>query len=228
MQFRILSWAVHFYTALGGVVGLFALIAAAEGRIREAFLLLGLTMLIDGTDGLLARRVRVKEHLPHFDGAEVDNVIDFFTYIWVPVFILWRSDLLPHPLLLAIPVLAALYAYGQVDMKTEEGFFRGFPSYWNLIALYVWWLTPSPVVTSLMLILPGLLSFIPTRYLWPSRNSFRPRTTWTLTGLWALLMIYLTLSPEPPRPLIYLSFFYPAYYLLASFYVEFRARQAQD
>lgn len=217
---QALAWCVHLYTAIGGVVGMFALYAAAEGRTRDAFLLLLLTMFIDATDGMLARRIRVKELLPRFDGAMMDNVIDVLTFIWVPVFIIWREQLLPHPLWTILPVVAALYAYGQTDMKTEDNFFLGFPSYWNVIALYLYWLQPPDVLALLFVAIPTLLTFVPTRYLYPSKNDFLWRTTWILFVLWNWLVIYLLLQPTPDKWLIALSFFFPLYYMAASFWVD--------
>ena len=128
--------------------------------MRPAFLLLILTLLIDATDGIFARRVRVKETLPRFDGAMVDNLIDVLNYVWIPVFIMVSQDLLPHPLWLSVPVLAAMYAYGQVDMKTENAFCLGFPSYWNIIALYMFWLNPIPLIAVLLVVIPAALTFI--------------------------------------------------------------------
>ena len=105
MNHKLAAWLIHLYTASGGVIGMFALFAAAEGRIRVAFILLIVTNIIDSTDGILARRVRVRDVLPNFDGAMVDNVVDVLTFIWVPVFIMWKAALLPSPLWIAVPVL---------------------------------------------------------------------------------------------------------------------------
>ncbi len=222
MTRKLAAWLVHAYTISGGVVAAFALIAVAEGRIREGFILLAVTLLIDGTDGMLARAVDVKKVLPHFDGAEVDNVIDFLTYVWLPVLVIWMAGILPHPAWIAVPVVAALYAYGQRNMKTEDGFFLGFPSYWNVVALYLYWLEPGPVISVLMLVIPGVLSFVPTRWLYPSHHSFLPRLTWAFTIAWALLIGYLLLSPSPDRTLVLISLFYPAYYTAASLFAEVR------
>src|SRR5512147_3079254 len=117
---KIKAWLVHLYTASGGIVGMFALFAAANGQIRVAFMLLIMAALIDATDGIMARKVGVRVVLPRFDGAMVDNVIDVLTFVWVPVFIMGSQNLLPHPLWTAVPILASLYAYGQVNMKTED------------------------------------------------------------------------------------------------------------
>lgn len=221
------AWFVHLYTAAGGVVGLFALFAAAEGRTRDAFLLLILTILIDATDGIMARRLRVRETLPQFDGAMVDNVIDVLTFMWVPVFIMWSENLLPHPAWLVVPIVATLYAYGQADMKTEDAFFLGFPSYWNVVALYLFWLRPEPALAVLLLLIPGVLTFVPTRYLYPSKNTVLWKTSWGLGALWIALVCWLLLQEQPDRLFILLSFFYPAYYMIASFYIDFRVRRGE-
>jgi phosphatidylcholine synthase len=222
---KLAAWLVHLYTAIGGIVGLFALLHAAEGRTRTAFLLLVITMLIDATDGLLARRVRVREVLPDFDGAELDNVIDVLTYVWVPLFIMATENLLPHPAWLIVPVLAAMYAYGQINMKTEDAFFLGFPSYWNIVALYLFWLRPEPAIAVLLVVLPAILTFIPTRYLYPSRNQILWKTSWGLGAVWIVMVIYMLMQPQPESMLVFLSLYYPAYYMAASFYVDWRIRR---
>jgi phosphatidylcholine synthase len=222
---KIAAWLVHLYTASGGIIGMFALFAAADGQVRLAFLLLIITMLIDGTDGILARRVRVSEVLPNFSGAEVDNLVDFLNYVWVAVFIMGAESLLPHTLWIAVPILAALYAYGQVDMKTPDAFFLGFPSYWSTVALYMFWLKPAPVVAVLMVVIPAVLTFVPTRYLYPSKNEILWRTSWGLGIVWFALVIYLLIQEQPDPRLILLSLFYPVYYLIASFYVDWQMRQ---
>jgi phosphatidylcholine synthase len=219
------AWLVHFYTATGGILGMIALFAAVDGQIENAFILLLIALVIDATDGLLARYVRVREVLPNFDGAMVDNIIDFLTYIWVPVFIIGATGLLPHIMWIGIPVLAGLYAYGQTEMKTPDDFFLGFPSYWNIVALYMYWLQPSPVIAVLMLVIPGVLTFIPTRYLYPSKNRTLSKTTWVLATIWLLLITYMLLQPQADQTLILASLYFPVYYFAASFYIDFQVRR---
>lgn len=206
---------------------MYALLLATESNVRAAFLLLILAMLIDATDGILARRVKVKEVLPHFDGAMIDNVIDVLNYVWVPVFIMVSQDLLPNPLWMAVPILAAMYAYGQVDMKTEDAFFLGFPSYWNIIALYMFWLSPGPLIAVLLVVAPAILTFVPTRYLYPSRNDILWKTSWGLGIIWFAMIIYLLFQKLPNHSMISVSLFYPAYYMIASFYVDWSVRHRQ-
>ncbi len=224
---KIAAWLVHLYTASGGVNGVVGLFAAADGQVRLAFWLLMFAMLIDSTDGILARKVRVRAVLPNFDGSMVDNVIDMLTFVWVPVFIMGSQNLLPHVAWTAVPIIAALYAYGQVNMKTEDSFFLGFPSYWNMIALYMFWLRPEPALAVLMLVIPGVLSFIPTRYLYPSKNPIFSKVSWLLGSVWGVLILYLLAQETPDTRLVLLSLYYPAYYLILSFYLDIRIRQGK-
>lgn len=226
-RYTIAAWTVHLYTASGGVIGLFALLAAADGQPRLAFCLLLITALIDSTDGLFARGLHVKEHLPNFDGAAIDNVIDVLTYVWVPTFIMATEDLLPHRIWIVVPTIAAMYAYGQVNMKTEDSFFLGFPSYWNVIALYLFWLRPDDFVTIILIAIPSILTFIPTRYLYPSKNQILWKTSWGLGLIWLSIIVYLLLQESPSRVLILISLYYPVYYVTASFLVDWHIRRGK-
>lgn len=224
---KLRAWGVHAYTATGGIIGMFALYAAANDEPRQAFLLLVISMLIDATDGILARRYRVRDVLNHFDGAMVDNVIDMLTFVWIPVFIMWQQALLPHVLWTVVPILAGLYAYGQVEMKTPDNFFLGFPSYWNIIALYLYWLRPDGGAAAVTLLVFALLTVIPTRYLYPSKNYIYWRITWGLGALWFLIVVYLLTQENPSQSVVWFSLYYPAYYMALSFYIDFRLRRGQ-
>ena len=37
-----------------------------------------LAVFVDSTDGMFARKLKVKEVIPHFDGAKLDDLIDYF------------------------------------------------------------------------------------------------------------------------------------------------------
>src|SRR3712207_3816398 len=115
---------VHLYTASGSVLGLLIVLAALEGEV-EAALWLGLaTLFIDGTDGMLARRFRVKETIPWFDGALLDNIVDYLTYVFAPIVLLWTTGHLPESwagrVVAAIPLLASCYQFCRVDARSEE------------------------------------------------------------------------------------------------------------
>lgn len=222
-----MAWLVHLYTATGGILGVFALGFAANGQIRECYALLVLQMIVDATDGMLARRINIKEMLPHFDGAMLDNVIDMFTYIWIPLFIMLNQALLPHPVWVVFPALAAMYAYGQTNMKTDEGYFIGFPSYWNIIALYLYWLRPDAVFAVALVVVPSVLSFVPTRYLYPSKGMAFWKTAWGLGIVWFACVLWLLAQETPDSLWVLASLFFPVWYIAISFYVEWRTRRSQ-
>ena len=97
-------------------------------------------IFVDGTDGLLARQFRVKEVMPGFDGALLDNIVDYMTYTLAPMVLLWANGFLPDGVwggvVAAVPVLASCYQFCRSDAKTDDHFFLGFPSYWNIVAFY--------------------------------------------------------------------------------------------
>src|SRR5436190_17814061 len=138
-----LAWLAHAYTAMGLVcaAGIAVLIVRGDdASLRGAFLLMMVATAIDATDGWLARRARVKDVLPRIDGRALDDLIDFHTYTSLPLLLLWRADVLPgaSAWLLLLPLLASAYGFSQTDAKTDDGFFLGFPSYWNVVAFYVY------------------------------------------------------------------------------------------
>jgi phosphatidylcholine synthase len=219
---RTLAWGVHAYTMSGGALGMLALVAVVERQTPIALLLLAIAIVIDMTDGMLARKVKVSEVVPNFDGAKVDDLVDFLTYVWAPVLILYAEGLVSSPVWLLLPVIGSLYAYGRPGMKEVDGeaYFVGFPSYWNILVLYMYWLRPAEDVTIALLIIFCVLSFVPTRYLYPSKNPKYPLATLGLGAIWLILIGYLLAQSEPNNSLVVLSLFYPIYYLGASFFVE--------
>ncbi len=232
MSGRVLAaWSVHFYTALGAALGFFALEAAADGRYGVAFAWMALATFIDATDGTLARRVRVKEVLPHFDGSKLDDIVDYLNYVVVPVVIAYHAALIPHGtaglVIGSAPLLASGYGFCQTDAKTADHFFKGFPSYWNVVVFYFYVLTTPVWFNVAILITFSVLVFVPIRYLYPSRNPVAQRTTHGLGVVWAACIVALLVQfPEPSRQLAWLSMFFPIYYFAVSFHVHFRNHAA--
>jgi phosphatidylcholine synthase len=231
---RVLAWGVHFYTALGLVAAAGIGVLTVQGgpdAFRGAFLLMLVATLIDATDGTLARRVRVKEVLPGFDGRRLDDLVDFLTYTCLPLMLIWRADLLPGALAwsLLVPLLASAYGFCQVAVKTDDGYFLGFPSYWNLVAFYLYALRPPPGLAVGLLLVLALLTFVPTRYLYPTRRGRLNAWTNVLGGLWACLLVWILLDPSSvpldnarTRWAAVASLFFPLYYLTASWIVTVR------
>lgn len=220
------AWGVHFYTASSAVLALLALDAMADGRYGAAFAWLAVTMIIDCTDGTLARRLRVKEVLPYFDGAKLDDIMDYLTYVFVPIVIAMHADLLPDGALgvaaAAAPLLASGYGFCESEAKTLDHFFTGFPSYWNIVVLYLFVLDWSPTTNALILLGFSAAVFIPIRYLYPSRMTSGLRLpTYLLGTLWGVLIFSLLAQfPTPSAWLARLTLFFPAYYVAASLWVH--------
>ncbi len=233
---RLLAWCVHFYTALGLVcaAGMAVLLADANPRpdaFRWTFVLMLVATLIDATDGTFARAIKIKEVLPGFDGRRLDDLVDFLTYTALPLFLIWRAHLLPDgtEALLLLPLLASAYGFCQVSAKTDDGYFLGFPSYWNLVAFYLY-LLQMPKWGALALVVSlALLTFVPTRYLYPTMRGRLNRVTNVLGAGWTCLLIgILTLpgvelsSAGAARDLGTLSLFFPVYYMAASWLITLR------
>jgi phosphatidylcholine synthase len=214
---RLLAWGVHGFTATGAVFGFLALAATAAGEWQAALLWMAATLAVDGFDGMLARWAAVQRVLPGFDGALLDNMVDYFTYVVVPAFFLYRAPVLPagwNLVAAAAILLSSAFQFCRIDAKTEDHFFTGFPSYWNIVAFYLLFLEFPPAAA--MAAVGGLciLVFVPFRYAYPSRTPTLRSLTLALTVLWGLLCLAALLSyPDGHRPLAWLSLLYLPYYL---------------
>ena len=220
----ILAWLVHLYTALGAVIGFFTILAIEQADFRAAFFLMAVALVIDASDGTFARMARVKEIVPWFDGALLDEIVDYFNYVIVPCLFLARANLLPSQdalWLAALPLLASAYGFCQRDAKTADYFFLGFPSYWNIVAFYLYVLQTPHWVNAFLLIALSILVFVPIRYIYPSRSPRFRRQTNVLGSLWGALALYLIYRlPNPPLALTLASLAFPLYYTVLSLWLE--------
>jgi phosphatidylcholine synthase len=218
---RVAGWALHLYTASGSVLALVAVLAAIEGDVLEALWILLAALVVDGTDGMLARRLRVAQTIPGFDGARLDDIVDYLTYVFAPVVLLMTTGRLPGgpwgAVVAALPLLASCIQFCRRDAKTEDHYFLGFPSYWNVVAFYAVVLNLSPTAVSVVLVVCSILVFVPIKYIYPSRTRTFRVLNLGLAGLWLVLYaVILAGMPNPNRLALGLSLAYLAYYLLAS------------
>ena len=219
------AWAVHAYTASGVIAGFLSLQAIFLSEPRQAFVWMLVAVLIDATDGVLARAVQVKRIIPWFDGAKLDDIVDYFTYVIVPVVFLYQFQLLPASgtlLFVAAVLLASAYGFCQAEAKTQDFFFTGFPSYWNIVAFYLYaGGTPLWLNGSLVLLL-ALCVFIPIRYIYPTRTVRLRLLTNVLGAIWVgVLLLLLSQLPQAHLWLVVVSLYYPLYYMALSFYFHF-------
>ena len=223
---RALAWSVHLYTALGAPIAFAAFLATLADDARAAFLWMAAALLIDSTDGTLARTARVKEVLPGFDGARLDDIVDYLNYVVVPVFFAWHFGMLPETVSFAVataPLLASAYGFCQADAKTADHMFKGFPSYWNIVVFYLYALDTTPVVNATVLIGLSVLVFVPIGYVYASRTPFLRVPTLVLGGLWGIVMLWTIVQlPETDRTLLWLTLVYPLYYFALSLALHFR------
>ncbi|MEL7184194.1 MAG: CDP-alcohol phosphatidyltransferase family protein, partial [Pseudomonadota bacterium] len=172
--------SVHALTATGAVFAMFALLAAAEAAWSWMFLWLLAALFVDGIDGPLARRWDVTLHAARFDGVLLDLIIDYLTYVFIPVYALYASGLVPGwpgwGVLIVIPFASALY-FADTEMKTPDASFEGFPGCWNMVALAVFALEPNPWLTLALCLVLSTAMFLPIRFVHPTRTErWRPMT----------------------------------------------------
>lgn len=178
---------VHAFTASGILCALAATLAVAEGRYAATFGWLALAFLIDGIDGTFARAVQVKKVLPRFSGEQLDLVVDYVTYVFVPVLALLHARYLEGAVGLALAgfiLMSSLFHFSDLCSKAPDNCFVGFPAIWNIVAFYVFAFDFSPEVTAVLILGLGLLTFVPMRWVHPMRLVRLRGVTLALTVLW--------------------------------------------
>lgn len=216
-----MAWGVHLFTASGAVLGALALVAISAGALERATLLMLAALLIDSVDGTLARKVGVAEVLPKIDGRRLDDIVDYLNFAIVPVVFMLGSGHLVHWSLAALPILASAYGFAQEDAKTEDDFFLGWPSYWNVVAIYLWILNISPIAGSVLVVFFSIAVFVPIKYIYPSKLAVLRKTTAVGGVIWGALLTASVIAPDAARRFYWLelSLVYPAYYLALSFWL---------
>lgn len=222
---KLCAVGTHLYTSTGIIFSFLATIALINQDIRIFLVSLFLAVIIDGTDGTLARKCAITEILPNFDGARLDDLIDYLTYVFLPCMGLIQFNVLPSGLgwIAVIPMLASLYGFCQTNAKTDESFV-GFPSYWNVIFLYLYILDMPATGTVVALLLFSVLIFVPLKYIYPSKTRWMQSTTLILSALYAAVIAGICFFPQSDwvREAAFISLVYPGYYMLISVMHHFR------
>lgn len=228
---RVAAWLVHLFTASGAVFGLLTLSAIHNGRFLLAFWFMGGAIIVDSVDGVLARRAMTKVAAPKIDGALLDNLLDYVNYVVAPAFFLLESALLPigwRFVGASSVVLASAYQFTQPEAKTKDHFFKGFPSYWNIVVFYLFFWQTSSWTNLIIVLILSILIFVPIKYVYPSRMDYLTHSVWLrramLIGalLWGIASaILLWIYPDTNQLLVILSIGYAVFYVLISIYRTF-------
>jgi phosphatidylcholine synthase len=224
-----LAWSVHVYTALSAIAAFAGVLAVIAHDYRTAFLWMLAATVLDSTDGVFARLAHVKRVLPNFDGGRLDDIVDYLTYVFLPVLLLYRAGDIPAgPPGLAVAaavLLSSAYGFASLDAKTEDYFFTGFPSYWNIVALYLHVARMPPVANAVVLAVFVALVFVRIGYVYPSRTPVLRGVTLALGGVWGLMVVGIVwLLPQVPAWLWIASLFFPVYYFMLSLALQARRR----
>lgn len=214
----LLAWGVHLLTASGVVMAALALLAVMRRDYAATSLLLLAALFVDSVDGTLARRVGVSTLVPRIDGRRLDDIVDYVCYALVPTVFLLAIGALPHWAWSAVPLLSSAYGFSQRDAKTADDFFLGWPSYWNVVAIYAWLLQLSAWTVTGFVVVFALAVFVPLKYVYPSRLRVWRTATIGLACAWGLLLVAAILVSDPAWSLGlgWTSLFFPVYYLLLS------------
>lgn len=231
------AYSVHLLTASGIIFAFAATVEVAAGAPdpRWVFLWLLAATIVDALDGPLARRWDVKTLAPRFDGRTIDDIVDYLTFTFIPLLLVWRLGWVASPagLWTALACFASLLGFSNTQAKQEaEGFFLGFPSYWNIYAFYagLWHALYGTIVTTVVLVVLALLTIAPVRFVYPNLAP-KPWRRPVLVGaaLWAVLLLAMLPGyPDVPAWLFWLSLVYPAFYAGLSLYLDFQMRSSEE
>lgn len=226
MRSSVFAWLAHAYTASGIVLVFLATQAAIDYRFRAAFAWLALQIFVDATDGILARWARVSTVLPWFNGAKLDDIVDYCAYVLVPAIIVWRALLVPDRwtlLVAAAMLLSSAFGFNRDDAKTSDHFFTGFPSYWNIVVLYLFVAQLPAMANAMILLVLSALVFAPLKCVYPSRTPILQPLTVALGASWGVLMVLLLWQLPAVSRLVWLgSMVFPVYYTALSLALNFR------
>lgn len=199
---KALAWFVHLYTASGGIFALLSVIAISNHDWALSMIWMFVCFFIDGSDGLLARKFRVREVLPNIDGKSIDYVIDFLTYAFIPAYFTFASNLLSPNLRLPASILIVLTSaiyYGRQGMVSSKNQFSGFPVLWNLVIFYEFFIFQfNPTINALLIVAFGALHFAPVQVSYPSKN-IRKNPLPFIIGITMLCVIIGILIIHPQR-----------------------------
>lgn len=215
------AWTVHFYTSLGLLAGFLALQALMAGKAHEVFIWLGVALAIDATDGPLARRWQVRYWTPAFNGRKLDDITDYINYTLIPVLFAYRFGIVAGAgvPVLGLVLIASAYGFCHEAAKTDDGYFTGFPSYWNIAIFYMTLFRVPPIVAATALAVLAVMVWIPLKYpTWKSKPLRHITLCFSLVWAVSLLALLITFE-QAPALLLWGSILFPIYYFALTLYL---------
>lgn len=184
------AYFIHMFTATGAVFSMLAMLAAIDSQWSLMFLWLVVAFIVDGIDGPLARRYDVKGRAPIIDGALLDLIIDYLTYVFIPAFALFQSGLLPGwtgwTAIIVITFASVLY-FADTRMKTTDNSFSGFPACWNMVAVVIFATSPDFwIILGLVVVLAAAM-FLQVKFIHPVRTARWRAVSLPVAVLWTVL-----------------------------------------
>lgn len=227
------GYLIHLYTTSTLLFVVLAVQWILDEQYVRALLAMAVTLMIDATDGALARKYRIASTTPRIDGALLDNVVDFVSYVFLPVLFMLHAELLVEPATVFATILAFSSAYGfsRTSAKlSDDGFFVGFPSYWNVVVFYAFMLGLPAWFNTLLVVTLSLLVFADLRFLYVSRLRRSRLLHLVLSSAWGVAcVVALFMEPGPTRAmLIYGSLGYVAFYTAHSMIMDLQSRRRRS
>jgi phosphatidylcholine synthase len=214
---KFLAWSVHLFTASGMLAGFMAILAISEKNWRLAMAWLLVALVIDGVDGTLARKLKVKEVLPNVNGKTFDYIIDFANYAIIPTYFFYQANLVPEswnlPISFLILIVSAIY-YGKEGMVSDDYYFIGFPVMWNIVVFYlVFVFSLGKLENAAIIVVFSILHFVPIKFAYPSRTVRLKFATIAVTAVFLIVTpLTVWLYPNVPDWLKWIATACLAYY----------------
>ncbi len=211
------AYLVHLLTASGAVFSMLAMLAAVDAQWSLMFVWLMVAFFVDGIDGPLARKYHVKKNAPEIDGELLDLIIDYLTYVFIPAFALFESDLLPGwtgwICIIVITFGSALY-FADTRMKTKDNSFSGFPGCWNMVVLVMFAIEPNFWIILALVSSLTVTMFFPLKFIHPVRTERWRGLSLPIALVWTILAGIAAWKDFHPGPIVTVGLTVTSLYLL--------------
>ena len=157
---------VHLWTLSGLALSMGGIFALFNGYNDLAARLIFFPIVIDFTDGTLARRYNVKERIPFVSGEAIDMITDVVSLTFVPMIFFWNNQVFLPYLSVPICLVAAMTCSLKYSMKENvlrQGYSLGStPIFFSIFLFY--FLGLNPVWATLYTVILIVLCLVPIKY----------------------------------------------------------------